>query len=48
MKTSNPPKTQLKPVPRENFKFLVLFPITRNQSSRLNPTIAFDYSPAIA
>lgn len=48
MKTQNPPKTDLKPVPRENFKFRVLLPTTRNQSNLLNPTIAFDYSPAIA
>ena len=48
MKTQNPPKNPLKPARRENFKFRVLLATTRNQSNLLNPTISFDYSPAIA
>ena len=44
-----PPLTnQIKPILRENFKFRVLLPTTRNRPNRSNPTIAFDYSPAIA
>ena len=47
----NPLTTQLRPAFRENFKFRVLSGVigaNPPNSILSNPTIAFDYSPAIA
>ncbi len=44
----NPSKTSLIPAPREIFKIRALFQTNPAKTHLSNPTIAFDYSPAIA